>query len=119
MYKSLKPLLDEELQSIRDQSLWKQEWVIGSPQGREITVEGRKLLNFCSNNYLGLAGTDDIRHEADAALEKWGFGLASVRFICGTQGIHKELEAATAKFIGMDDVVLYSSCFMANVGLFQ
>ncbi len=119
MYKSLKPLLDEELQSIRDQSLWKQEWVIGSPQGREITVEGRKLLNFCSNNYLGLAGTDDIRHEADTALEKWGFGLASVRFICGTQGIHKELEAATAKFIGMDDVVLYSSCFMANVGLFQ
>jgi glycine C-acetyltransferase len=93
--------------------------VIESPQGREITVEGRKLLNFCSNNYLGLSGTDDIRHAADAALERWGFGLASVRFICGTQGIHKELERATAEFMGMDDVVLYSSCFMANVGLFQ
>ncbi|HEX4774541.1 MAG TPA: glycine C-acetyltransferase [Candidatus Saccharimonadales bacterium] len=119
MYKRLKPILDEELQSIKDQSLWKKEWVIESPQGREITVEGRRLLNFCSNNYLGLSGTDDIREAADEALKTWGFGLASVRFICGTQGVHKELEAATAQFLGMDDVVLYSSCFMANVGLFQ
>lgn len=119
MYKSLKPILEDELQSIRDQSLYKEERVIESDQGRQITVDGKQLLNFCSNNYLGLAGTDDIRHAADAALERWGFGLASVRFICGTQGIHKELEKATAQFLGLEDVVLYSSCFMANVGLFQ
>ncbi len=119
MYGALEDILTRELQDIRDQSLYKEERVIESPQGREITVGGKKLLNFCSNNYLGLSGTDDIRHAADEALERWGFGLASVRFICGTQGIHKELEAATARFIGMDDVVLYSSCFMANVGLFQ
>jgi glycine C-acetyltransferase len=119
MFKNLQPILETELQSIRDQSLYKEEHVLDSPQGREITVEGRRLLNFCANNYLGLAGTDDIRKAADEALERWGFGQASVRFICGTQGIHKELEAATARFIGMEDAVLYSSCFMANVGLFQ
>jgi glycine C-acetyltransferase len=119
MYGDLEAILATELQSIRDQSLYKEEHVIDSPQGRVIRVGGREVLNFCSNNYLGLSGTDDIRHAADAALERWGFGLASVRFICGTQGIHKELEAATAEFIKMEDVVLYSSCFMANVGLFQ
>ena len=119
MYTALKPILDTELQSIKDQSLWKEERVIMSPQGREITVEGKKLLNFCANNYLGFSGTDGVREASDAALAKWGFGQASVRFICGTQGIHKELEAATAKFLGMEDAILYSSCFMANVGLFQ
>lgn len=119
MYKSLQAILKTELQSIRDQSLYKEERVIQSTQGRMITVDGQQLLNFCSNNYLGLSGTDAIREAADTALERWGFGLASVRFICGTQGIHKELEAATAKFLGMEDVVTYSSCFMANVGLFQ
>jgi glycine C-acetyltransferase len=119
LYGALENILEDELQSIHDQALYKQEWVIESPQGREITVDGHKLLNFCANNYLGLSGTDDIRAAADAALERWGFGQASVRFICGTQGIHKELEAATAKFLSMDDVVLYSSCFMANCGLFQ
>ncbi len=119
MYRDLEPILQSELQSIHDQSMYKQERVIQSPQGREITVEGKRLLNFCSNNYLGLSGTNEIREASDAALKQWGFGLASVRFICGTQGIHKELEAATAEFLGMEDVVLYSSCFMANVGLFQ
>ena len=119
MYGKLQALLNDEIQSIHDQALYKEEHVIESPQGRLIKVEGRDVLNFCSNNYLGLSGTDDIRKAADEALERWGFGLASVRFICGTQGIHKELEAATAKFVEMDDVVLYSSCFMANVGLFQ
>ncbi len=119
MYRDLKPILETELQSIRDQSLWKEERVIMSPQGREILVDGKKLLNFCSNNYLGLSGTDAIRKASDAALATWGFGQASVRFICGTQGIHKELEQKTAEFLGMDDVILYSSCFMANVGLFQ
>lgn len=119
MYGKLQAILQDELKSIRDQSLYKEERVLQSPQGREITVDGKQLLNFCSNNYLGLSGTDMMRQAADEALEKWGFGQASVRFICGTQGIHKELEAATAKFLGMEDVILYSSCFMANVGLFQ
>jgi len=119
MYASLKPILEAELKDIKDQSLYKKEWQIESPQGRQITVEGRQLLNFCSNNYLGLSGTDEIRRAADAALEHWGFGLASVRFICGTQSIHKQLERKTAEFLNMEDAVLYSSCFMANVGLFQ
>lgn len=119
MYGKLEDILKTELQSIKDQSLYKNEQVLQSPQGREITVDGKNLLNFCSNNYLGLSGTEGIKKAADDALEKWGFGQASVRFICGTQGIHKELEAATAKFIGMEDTILYSSCFMANVGLFQ
>lgn len=119
MFKDLQPILENELQNIRDQALWKEERVIQSPQGREIMVADKKVLNFCSNNYLGLSGTDAIREASDAALAKWGFGLASVRFICGTQGIHKELERKTAQFLGTDDAVLYSSCFMANVGLFQ
>lgn len=119
MYGKLQEILNTEIQSIRDQSLYKEERVLQSPQGREITVDGRQVLNFCSNNYLGFSGTDDIRQAADEALAKWGFGQASVRFICGTQGIHKELEAATANFLGLDDVITYSSCFMANVGLFQ
>lgn len=119
MYGKLQALLQTELQSIRDQALYKEERVIESPQGREITVDGKQVLNFCSNNYLGLSGTEGIREAADAALAKWGFGLASVRFICGTQAIHKDLEAATAHFLGTEDAILYSSCFMANVGLFQ
>lgn len=119
MYQSLKSILQTELKSIRDQSLYKEERVIESPQGRIIKVGNDELLNFCSNNYLGLSGSNDIRQAADAALERWGFGLASVRFICGTQAIHKDLESATAQFLEMEDVVLYSSCFMANIGLFQ
>jgi len=118
-YADLQAILQTELQSIRDQSLYKEERVLQSPQGREITIESKKLLNFCSNNYLGLSGTDGLRQASDEALQTWGFGLASVRFICGTQGIHKELETATASFLGTEDAVLYSSCFMANVGLFQ
>lgn len=119
MYTRLQAILKDELQSIRDQSLYKTERVIMSPQGREIEVDGKKLLNFCSNNYLGLSGTEELRLASEEAVNKWGFGLASVRFICGTQGIHKELEKATAEFLGTDDAVLYSSAFMANVGLFQ
>lgn len=119
MYGKLQDILKAELQSIREQSLYKEERIIESPQGREITVAGQRVLNFCSNNYLGLSGTDGIREASDAALAEWGFGLASVRFICGTQTIHKDLEAATAQFLGTEDSILYSSCFMANVGLFQ
>ena len=119
MYKDLQTIVNTELQNIRDLSLYKEERVLTSPQGREITVDGKRLLNFCSNNYLGLSGRDELREASDAALKQWGFGLASVRFICGTQQIHKDLEAATANFLGTEDAVLYSSCFMANVGLFQ
>ena len=119
MYGNLQSLLQSELQTMRDASLYKTERVLQSPQGREIVVDGKRLLNFCSNNYLGLSGTDELRKASDKALEKWGFGLASVRFICGTQELHKQLETKTAKFLGTDDSVLYSSCFMANVGLFQ
>lgn len=119
MYDALKPILEKELQAIRDAGIWKEERVIDSPQGREIVVGGKKLLNFCANNYLGLSGTEELSIASDAALKRWGFGLASVRFICGTQTIHKELEKKTAEFLGTEDAVLYSSCFMANVGLFQ
>ncbi len=119
MFDDLKPILQKEIAAIREGGAYKEERVIESPQGRVITVGGKKLLNFCSNNYLGLSGRDELRVASDEALKRWGFGLASVRFICGTQTVHKDLEAATAKFLGTEDVVLYSSCFMANLGLFQ
>ncbi len=119
MYKDLKTLLHEELDNIRRSGMYKQEYVMQSRQGRIIKVDGKELLNFCSNNYLGLSGRPELAKASDEALERWGFGVASVRFICGTQQIHKDLEAATAQFLGMEDAVTYSSCFMANVGLFQ
>ena len=119
MYDSLKPILDKELATIKENGLWKEERVIESPQGREITVNGKKVLNFCANNYLGLAGTEEMKKASEDAVEKWGYGLASVRFICGTQTVHKELEREIADFVAAEDAVLYSSCFMANVGLFQ
>jgi len=119
MFNSLKPILEKELQNIKDAGLYKEERVIESPQGRTITVGGKELLNFCANNYLGLSGTETLRLASDEALKRWGFGLASVRFICGTQALHKELEKKTAEFVRTEDAVLYSSCFMANVGLFQ
>ncbi len=119
MYDNLKPILEKELAGIKEAGIWKEERIIESPQGREIVVNGKKLLNFCANNYLGLSGTKELGLASDEAVKRWGFGLASVRFICGTQTLHKELEAETAKFLGTEDAVLYSSCFMANVGLFQ
>lgn len=119
MYRDLQPILDAELAAIRQAGLYKAERVLQSPQGRLIRVGGREVLNFCSNNYLGLCGRPELAAASDAALEKWGFGTASVRFICGTQEIHHELESAVANFLGMEDAVTYSSCFMANVGLFQ
>lgn len=119
MYDNLKSILEKELNAIREAGIWKEERIIESPQGREIVVGGKKYLNFCANNYLGLSGTEELRVASDEALKKFGFGLASVRFICGTQTLHKELEVRTAEFLGTKDAVLYSSCFMANVGLFQ
>lgn len=119
MYKDLQAILKDELINIRESGLYKEERVLESPQGRLITVEGKEVLNFCSNNYLGLSGRSELAKASDEALEKWGFGVASVRFICGTQQIHHDLEAEVAKFLNMEDAVTYSSCFMANVGLFQ
>jgi len=109
-----------ELDSIREQGLYKIERIIATPQSSAIrTSDGREVLNFCANNYLGLADDPAIIQAAKDALDTHGFGLASVRFICGTQDLHKQLEAAIAKFFGSDDTILYTSCFDANGGLFE
>jgi glycine C-acetyltransferase len=112
--------LKAELDSIRAQGLYKAERVIATPQSASIkTSDGREVLNFCANNYLGLADNAEIIAAAKHALDTHGFGLASVRFICGTQDLHKQLEGAIAKFFGTDDAILYTSCFDANGGLFE
>jgi len=112
--------LKDTLQEIRDAGLYKTERVITTPQSVEIKVEsGEEVLNFCANNYLGLADHPDVIDAAHAALDQHGFGLASVRFICGTQDIHKQLEATISEFFGTEDTILYTSCFDANGGLFE
>jgi len=109
-----------ELETIREQGLFKAERVITSPQSAEIELEGgRKVLNFCANNYLGLADHPDVIAAAKQALDTHGFGMASVRFICGTQDLHKQLEAKIAGFFGTEDTILYAACFDANGGLFE
>ena len=109
-----------ELESIREQGLFKRERVIASPQSAEITLaDGRRVLNFCANNYLGLADHPQVIQAAKDALDSHGFGMASVRFICGTQDLHKQLEATIAEFFGMQDSILYAACFDANGGLFE
>jgi len=113
--------LSRELQQIRDQGLWKEEWPILGPQGPEIRVQGREgpVLNFCANNYLGLSGHPDLLASAHRTLDEWGYGMSSVRFICGTQALHLELEKKVAAFLGMEDAVLYVACFDANGGVFE
>jgi glycine C-acetyltransferase len=112
--------LERELASLKEQGLYKAERRIATPQHAVIkTDDGREVLNFCANNYLGLANDPSLVKAAKAALDRWGYGMASVRFICGTQSIHKELEARLAAFLGTDDAILYSSCFDANGGLFE
>jgi glycine C-acetyltransferase len=112
--------LETELESIREQGLYKSERVITTPQSSAIrTADWREVLNFCANNYLGLADHPDVIAAAKHALDTHGFGLASVRFICGTQDLHKTLEATISKFFGTDDAILYTSCFDANGGLFE
>ncbi|HEV2230009.1 MAG TPA: glycine C-acetyltransferase [Steroidobacteraceae bacterium] len=108
-----------ELAALREQGLWKSERVLGSPQGGVVRAGGREVINLCANNYLGLANHPAVRAAAQRALDVYGYGMASVRFICGTQQIHKELEARLARFLGTEDVILYSSCFDANGGLFE
>src|SRR5271170_5416092 len=110
----------ETLAGITSAGLTKRERVIETPQGASIEVpQGTRVLNFCANNYLGLANHPEVVAAAHAALDRWGYGLSSVRFICGTQEIHKELEAALSAFLGTDDTILYSSCFDANGGVFD
>src|SRR5215203_4454565 len=120
MYGDVKDRLVQELNGIREAGLYKNERVIESPQAADIQVAGGKhVLNFCANNYLGLADNPDLIAAAQKAMNTHGFGLSSVRFICGTQDIHKELERAVSRFLGTDDTILYTSCFDANGGLFE
>ncbi|MGY8675118.1 MAG: glycine C-acetyltransferase, partial [Verrucomicrobiia bacterium] len=120
MYGKLKQHLSTQLDEIREAGLFKGERVISTAQGAHISVaEGAPVLNMCANNYLGLAQHPDIIRAAHEGLDAWGYGLASVRFICGTQKPHKQLEDKLSKFLGMEDTILYSSCFDANGGLFE
>ncbi len=119
MYGEIKDQLRRELAGLRAEGLYKAEAVITSPQAATITVEHREVLNLCANNYLGLADHPTMITAARQALERWGFGMASVRFICGTQGIHRELETKISGVLGTADTILYGSCFDANGGLFE
>jgi glycine C-acetyltransferase len=120
MFENARPIYRELLKEIDDAGLTKRERRITSPQGAKITAEpGGEVLNFCANNYLGLANHPEVIAAAKKALDEYGFGLSSVRFICGTQTIHKQLEAAISRFLSTDDTILYSSCFDANGGLFE
>jgi glycine C-acetyltransferase len=119
MYGAVKDQLAAELDEIRSAGLYKAERVIGSPQQANVRVGERTVLNLCANNYLGLADHPALIEAAKEALDRWGFGMASVRFICGTQEIHKQLEARLSEFLGTEDTILYSSCFDANGGLFE
>ena len=119
MYKQFQPQLENELKSIEEAGLFKKERIIETPQGAEITVNGKSVLNFCANNYLGLSSHPKVIEAAHKTLDQWGYGMSSVRFICGTQTIHKELEAKIAEFLGMEDTILYAACFDANGGVFE
>jgi len=120
MYQDFKSFLSNELKSIRDDGLYKDERIIISPQGATIRVsDGKEVLNFCANNYLGLSNNQELKEAAKAAIDSHGYGMSSVRFICGTQDLHKQLEAAISRFFGTEDAILYASCFDANGGVFE
>jgi len=117
--RALPSRLTAELEALRSQGLYKRERVLTSPQSGVVRTGDRDVINLCANNYLGLANHPAVREAAHRALDRFGFGMASVRFICGTQSVHKELEERLARFLGMEDAILYSSCFDANGGLFE
>lgn len=120
MYGNIKEYLEKEIENIKEEGLYKKERIITSPQGAEITLEGgKKVLNFCANNYLGLSSHPEVVQAAKDTLDSHGFGMSSVRFICGTQDIHKELERKIADFYGMEDTILYAAAFDANGGVFE
>jgi glycine C-acetyltransferase len=120
MFEQMKPVIEAELQKIKDAGLWKGERVLTSPQGPEVTLaDGRRVLVFCANNYLGLSSHPKVLEAAHQALDSRGHGLSSVRFICGTQDIHVALEKRIAEFVGAEDAILYAACFDANGGVFE
>ncbi len=120
MFTTVEPALEQEIKEIQDAGLYKTERIITTPQGAEIkTDQGLEVLNFCANNYLGLSSHPEVIKAAKEAIDTHGFGLSSVRFICGTQDIHKELEAKIAEFLGQEDAILYAAAFDANGGLFE
>jgi len=120
VFETVKSQYQSQLQQIRDAGLFKTERILASPQNAHVDLPAKKaVLNLCSNNYLGMADHPDVINAAREALERWGYGLASVRFICGTQEIHKELEHRLSEFLGMEETILYGSCFDANGGLFE
>ena len=120
MYKKLKPFLENELKTIREAGLYKKERIIVTPQGAEIkTADGREVINFCANNYLGLSSHPRVIAAAQRAIDTHGYGMSSVRFICGTQDIHRELERKISEFLGTEDTILYAAAFDANGGVFE
>ena len=119
MFERMRSHLVQQLQEIRDAGLEKPERVIGSPQGSTVAVMEHEVLNLCANNYLGLADHPEVVKAAKEALDRWGYGMASVRFICGTTDLHKQLEARIAKYLGMEDSILFAACFDANGAVFE
>lgn len=120
MYSQFKPILQKEIQNIKDEGLYKTERIITSPQAADIkTDDGKEVINFCANNYLGLSSHPDVIDAAKKAIDSHGFGMSSVRFICGTQDIHKELEQKISEFLGTEDTILYAAAFDANGGVFE
>lgn len=120
MYKTLKPALENELAAIKEAGLYKEERIIITPQGADIKVStGQEVINFCANNYLGLSSHPKVIEAAKKAIDTYGYGMSSVRFICGTQDIHKELESKISKFLGTEDTILYAAAFDANGGVFE
>ncbi len=119
MFTQFQSQLRKELDSIKEQGLYKQERIIETPQGAEITANGKQVLNFCANNYLGLSSHPDVIKAAHDTLDRYGYGMSSVRFICGTQTIHKTLEKKLSEFLGTEDTILYAACFDANGGVFE
>ena len=119
MYDTLKPVLINELNEIREAGLYKSERVISSPQAADIVANGKNVINFCANNYLGLSSHPKVIQAAHDAIDTHGYGMSSVRFICGTQDIHKELEQKIASFLGTEDTILYAAAFDANGGVFE
>ncbi len=120
MYETLKPILEAELNNIKNAGLYKEERIITTPQGADIKVQGGKeVINFCANNYLGLSSHPKVIEAAHKAIDSHGFGMSSVRFICGTQDIHKELERKISEFLGTEDTILYAAAFDANGGVFE
>lgn len=120
MYKTLQPVLQKELEEIENAGLYKRERIITTPQGADIKVStGAEVVNFCANNYLGLSSHPTVIDAAKKAIDEYGYGMSSVRFICGTQSIHKELEAKLSEFLGTEDTILYAAAFDANGGVFE